>query len=126
MHSRWYARPTVSTSVTAPSRVAWRPERVTHSPRPQRPGHLPDLILGSALGLGLFLVGVLAAGGGLELCPPQLPAELAQAIGRALDRRDAIDRSALAARARERFGYAAIGQTWTQIYQDLAHGHTGV
>src|SRR5436305_6301259 len=63
MPSRWYARPTVSTSVTAPSRAAWRPGRVTASARPGRPGVNRDLILGSALAVGLFLIGILAAGG---------------------------------------------------------------
>jgi hypothetical protein len=36
---------------------------VTASARPQRPGGRFDLILGSVLALGLFLIGVLAAGG---------------------------------------------------------------
>src|SRR5436305_11887698 len=63
MPSRWYARPTVSTSVSAPSRPAWRSERVTAPARPGRPGVNRDVILGSALAVGLFLIGILAAGG---------------------------------------------------------------
>jgi glycosyltransferase involved in cell wall biosynthesis len=62
------------------------------------------------------------AGQAMELCPPQDPSALASAVVRVLERRDAIDASALAARARRRFGYDAIGRTWTEIYEELRGG----
>jgi glycosyltransferase involved in cell wall biosynthesis len=51
------------------------------------------------------------------LAPPSDPPALAAAIRDALSRD--FDRSALAARARARYGYDAIGERWTAIYERL-------
>lgn len=53
------------------------------------------------------------------LVPPGDPAALAAAIRRALDSRDGSDPAALARRARERYGYAAICERWTALYERL-------
>lgn len=56
---------------------------------------------------------------GLWLTPAGDPAALAAAIGSALAQRDHIDRAALAAATRARFGHETIAATWTEIYQEL-------
>jgi glycosyltransferase involved in cell wall biosynthesis len=53
------------------------------------------------------------------LCAPHDPGSLAAAIGSVLDRREQIDPSALADRARRRFGYETIERHWTQVYEEL-------
>jgi glycosyltransferase involved in cell wall biosynthesis len=53
------------------------------------------------------------------LCASRDPRALAAAICSVLDRREEIDQSALADRARRRFGYEAIERNWTQIYDEL-------
>jgi glycosyltransferase involved in cell wall biosynthesis len=62
----------------------------------------------------------LATGDGLLLCPPQDAAALADAIDTALARRAEIDSAELAARARRRFGYDTISNTWSEIYERLS------
>jgi len=58
-------------------------------------------------------------GAGLTLSPARDPPALAASIERALRDRAGVDPGALSARARTRFGYAAIGRTWTGIYEEL-------
>jgi glycosyltransferase involved in cell wall biosynthesis len=54
------------------------------------------------------------------LCPPSDPEALAAAIARALRARGEVDPGALAERARNRFGSAAIGREWSEIYGALS------
>jgi glycosyltransferase involved in cell wall biosynthesis len=61
-------------------------------------------------------------GTGGTLCPPGNPRALAEAIARALDRRDRRDPGALADAARRRYGYEAFARTWTEIYAELRRG----
>ncbi len=61
----------------------------------------------------------LVDGPGGSLVPPGDPRALARAIAIALDERERIDPAALAARARERFGYEAFERNWTGIYREL-------
>ncbi len=56
---------------------------------------------------------------GLVLCPPARSSELARAIIGGLERASSVDRTALAKRAGERFGYEAIERVWSMIYDDL-------
>jgi glycosyltransferase involved in cell wall biosynthesis len=58
-------------------------------------------------------------GDGGFLASPGDPRALAGAISSAAAARSAIDRLALAERARSRFGYEAIERIWTQIYEEL-------
>jgi glycosyltransferase involved in cell wall biosynthesis len=53
------------------------------------------------------------------LCRPGDAQALAGAISSALERIPPPDRAALAARARERFGYEAFERTWTRLYTEL-------
>jgi glycosyltransferase involved in cell wall biosynthesis len=61
-------------------------------------------------------------GAATRLCPPGEPHALATAISEALDRRHQIDPQALATRARGRFGYETLAETWTDIYDRLGGG----
>jgi glycosyltransferase involved in cell wall biosynthesis len=58
------------------------------------------------------------------LVPPRDPEALAAAIRDWLDR-PRPDPAALAARARERFGYEALGRTWDGIYAELVSSRAG-
>jgi glycosyltransferase involved in cell wall biosynthesis len=58
-------------------------------------------------------------GAGGALCPPHDADALAQAIARALDARDELDRHGLAHHAQQRFGYSSFVRAWTQIYDEL-------
>jgi len=62
---------------------------------------------------------ILACDGAGILCPPRDAHALAAAITTALDRTPPPDPTALAARARERFGYDTFERTWTRIYAEL-------
>jgi glycosyltransferase involved in cell wall biosynthesis len=53
------------------------------------------------------------------LCRPGDAQALAGAISSALERIPPPDPAALAARARERFGYEAFARTWTRLYTEL-------
>jgi glycosyltransferase involved in cell wall biosynthesis len=53
------------------------------------------------------------------LCPPRDAHALAGAISTALERIPPPDPAALAARARERFGYEAFERTWMRLYTEL-------
>jgi glycosyltransferase involved in cell wall biosynthesis len=53
------------------------------------------------------------------LVPPRDPEALAGAIRESLER-SPPDAATLAARARERFGYEALGRTWDEIYAELS------
>jgi glycosyltransferase involved in cell wall biosynthesis len=55
-----------------------------------------------------------------ELVPPRDAEALARAIREWLERPLRPDPAALAARARERFGYEALGRTWDEIYAELS------
>jgi glycosyltransferase involved in cell wall biosynthesis len=60
------------------------------------------------------------------LGPPGDPAALAAAIRRALAERSRFDGAALAARAKQRYGYDAIRDRWTAIYKTLARPQNAV
>jgi glycosyltransferase involved in cell wall biosynthesis len=53
------------------------------------------------------------------LCPPQDSQALAAAISRSLDRHADRDAAQLAEETGRRFGYEAIAEVWTQIYDEL-------
>lgn len=72
-------------------------------------GGVPDLVDGA---------------GGL-LCPPHDAHALAGTIGTALDQRADVDPQALAAHARERFGYEAFERRWTELYESLRRSAAG-
>lgn len=59
------------------------------------------------------------------LVPPADPEALAAAIAATLDRLPGFDAQALAARARERYGYDAICARWTEIYSALRSSSAG-
>jgi glycosyltransferase involved in cell wall biosynthesis len=61
---------------------------------------------------------IIDSGAGI-LCPPRDADALAEAISAALARLPPPDPAALAARARERFGYEAFERTWTRLYTEL-------
>lgn len=93
---------------------------------PSRFENLPCVLI-EAMASGLPAVATdvggvkeLATGDGLLLCPPQDAAALADAIDTALARRAEIDPAELAARARRRFGYDTISNTWSEIYERLS------
>jgi glycosyltransferase involved in cell wall biosynthesis len=58
-----------------------------------------------------------------ELVPPRDPGALADAIERALARE--FDGAELARRAEERYGYDAIAQRWTAVYERLLASRRG-
>jgi glycosyltransferase involved in cell wall biosynthesis len=59
------------------------------------------------------------------LVPPGDPDALAAAIRRALDGRAGYDPHALAQRAADRFGHAAICARWTELYDSIGAGSDG-
>ena len=59
------------------------------------------------------------------LVPPADPEALAAAVAATLDRLPGFDPQALATRAREHYGYAAICARWTEIYSALRSSSAG-
>jgi glycosyltransferase involved in cell wall biosynthesis len=59
------------------------------------------------------------------LVPPGDPGALAAAIRDTLERLPSFDRPALAERAAERYGYAAVSARWTGVYERLRSARSG-
>jgi glycosyltransferase involved in cell wall biosynthesis len=54
------------------------------------------------------------------LAPPRDPEALATAIASTLERLREFDAAALARRARERYGYEAVGRIWDEVYDSVS------
>ena len=58
------------------------------------------------------------------LVEPGNPLALAAGIGETLDRLGEFDPKAMAARARQRYGYDAVGRTWDEVYDSVSSAGT--